>query len=302
MSKTIKHIITDHTVVICFDGKTHSLLITDPLAQKVISAIKDGKTDDIPRMFSVGEEIDKYSKGTFKVVDGAVYTNDVEASELLSKKIIKFMQEGLPYEPLVKFAEKIQKNPSKRSVEQLYSFLEHNDHPITEDGNFIAYKKVGSDFLDLHSRSMDNSPGSILEMPRSEVDDDPNRTCSRGLHVANWDYAANKYGGSGPGVIMLEVEINPADVVAVPVDYNQSKMRVCKYKVIGVVNQEESIQLKITKIQESQANYDDSDLEDTEDTCEDYDDEEYDEEELDEEDEEYDDSSDNYDDSDEDYE
>jgi hypothetical protein len=34
---------------------------------------------------------------------------------------------------------------------------------------------------------------------------------------------------------MLEVEVNPADVVAIPVDYNNAKMRVCKYKVLGVV-------------------------------------------------------------------
>ena len=39
---------------------------------------------------------------------------------------------------------------------------------------------------------------------------------------------------------MLEVEVNPSDVVSIPVDYNNSKMRVCKYKVLGVVDKEHS--------------------------------------------------------------
>ena len=34
---------------------------------------------------------------------------------------------------------------------------------------------------------------------------------------------------------MLEVEVNPADVVAIPVDYNEMKCRCCKYIVRAVV-------------------------------------------------------------------
>jgi len=34
---------------------------------------------------------------------------------------------------------------------------------------------------------------------------------------------------------MLEVKIDPADVVAIPTDYNNAKMRICKYEVLGVV-------------------------------------------------------------------
>jgi hypothetical protein len=39
---------------------------------------------------------------------------------------------------------------------------------------------------------------------------------------------------------MLEVEVNPGDVVAIPSDYNHSKIRVCRYKVLGVVKTEYS--------------------------------------------------------------
>ena len=64
-------------------------------------------------------------------------------------------------------------------------------------------------------------------MERGQVDADRERTCSFGLHVAAFSYASNFTGG-----ILLEVEVNPRDVVAVPPDYNQQKMRVCRYRVL----------------------------------------------------------------------
>jgi len=124
-------------------------------------------------------------------------------------------------------------NPSHRSVMQLFAFLDKNRQAITTDGDFIAYKRVRSDFRDIHTGMFDNSPGEIVDMERNMVDDEPTRTCSNGLHVANWDYACNHF-GNGEGV-MIAVKVNPADVVSVPIDYNQSKMRVCAYKVLEVV-------------------------------------------------------------------
>lgn len=65
-------------------------------------------------------------------------------------------------------------------------------------------------------------------MERSLVDDNPNNTCSSGLHVASFKYAED----FGSGRLVL-CEVDPRDVVSVPVDYNSQKMRTCKYKVIG---------------------------------------------------------------------
>ncbi len=109
----------------------------------------------------------------------------------------------------------------------LYRFLEHNGHPLTEDGCFIAYRGVTDDFRDCRTRSIDNSVGSVVEMPREQVDDNPNNTCSYGLHVACFNYAE----GFGPKLI--EVKVNPKDVVCVPEDYEGTKMRVCRYEVVN---------------------------------------------------------------------
>jgi hypothetical protein len=64
-------------------------------------------------------------------------------------------------------------------------------------------------------------------MARDLVDDNPNNTCSAGLHVACFDYA------KGFGSRLVEVKVNPRDVVCVPTDYNGTKMRTCRFEVVA---------------------------------------------------------------------
>jgi hypothetical protein len=122
------------------------------------------------------------------------------------------------------------KNPSKRSVDELYGFLEKNSLPITPDGHFLAYKKVRRDFKDIHSGTMDNSPGTIVEMERNQVDDNKDQTCSTGLHFCGLSYL-EFFGDRNSRVVI--VKIDPADVVSIPSDYNGAKGRACRYEVIG---------------------------------------------------------------------
>lgn len=246
MNKKINWMITDNNITVNYDGQTHIVPRTDTLADRLIDAVRNQKFDEIPNLVSVSKRIETYSDGNFTVSNGQLFINGVKVNSLLSNKILKFYDDGLPYQPLVKFAERLAKNPSFRAVNELFSFLEKNDHPITEDGKFIAYKRVLSSFNDIYSNSISNSVGSVVEMPRNQVNEDANQTCSYGLHVANWSYAHTQYASSDPNSdLMLEVEVDPADVVAIPVDYNNSKMRVCKYKVLGVVDKEHSSDTKI---------------------------------------------------------
>lgn len=273
MNKKVSYLITDNNITVNYDGQTHIVPRTDSLADRLIKAVKDKNLDDIPNLVSAAKRIENFSNGKFTVVDGEILVNGIKAPSVLGNKILRFSNEGLPYEPLVKFAENIQRNPSYRSVNELFQFLEKNDHPITEDGKFIAYKRVRENFKDVHSGTFDNSPGNVVEMPRNQVNEDSNQTCSYGLHVANWDYAVNFYQGG----VMLEVEVDPADVVAVPVDYNQAKMRVCKYKVLGVVDKAHSSDTSLRVVHDPVSYQNDSCKEcsdcDCFDSCEDEDDE-----------------------------
>jgi hypothetical protein len=236
MSKKISWMITDQNVTVNYEGQSHTVKRSDALAERLIKALKENRDHEIPALVSASKRIETFSKGAFVVKDGRVQVNGADAPQVLSDKIVRFSNDGLPFQPLLRFAENLQKNPSFRAVNELFQFLEKNDHPITESGCFIAYKRVKEDFTDIYSGTFDNHPGEEPRVERNQVDEDANRTCSNGLHVANWNYAHTQYGSKNSDTdIMLEVEVNPENVVAIPADYNQSKMRVCQYKVLGVV-------------------------------------------------------------------
>jgi hypothetical protein len=141
------------------------------------------------------------------------------------------MKKGLPFKPLVRFLGKLMANPSRRAVNELYKFLEHKNMPITPEGNFIAYKGVKSDFKDHYSGKFDNSVGQTLSMIRNRVCDDANIGCSYGFHAGSYEYAKGYSSGGGH---LMRVEIDPTDVVSVPLDCDCQKLRTAKYKVVAL--------------------------------------------------------------------
>jgi hypothetical protein len=223
---TVNYHSLPNSIVLNFEGNTITLDKTDGRYPKVIEAIKNNDLESIPKLVKP----ESILEGTpFTLVDGKVMIEGEGAlPESLSKRILDLRREGLPIEPLTNFWANLKKNPSFNSRKQLYDFLEHNGHPLTSDGCFIAYRGVTEDFKDVHTGTFDNSVGSTCEVPRDSVDDNPNNTCSSGLHVACFDYARSF------GSQLIEVKVNPADVVAVPTDYNGTKMRVCKFEVVNV--------------------------------------------------------------------
>jgi predicted RNase H-like nuclease (RuvC/YqgF family) len=68
--------------------------------------------------------------------------------------------------------------------------------------------------------------------------------------VACFDYA------KGFGEKLVEVLVNPADVVCVPVDYNGTKMRVCRFEVVAEC-QEMNTEL-VKKLAKDESNYSDA--------------------------------------------
>lgn len=267
----ISTMITKNSVTLCFDGQTHTILASDSAYPKILAAIREKDEAAIKATVNRAVRLMEASKNQFTVVDGKVMVDNEIVPGALGETLMAFLEQDLPFEPLVRFTRKLRKNPSQASIDQLFSFLEVNKHPITENGNFIAYKKVRPNMLDIHSGTFDNSVGRTLTMDRDLVNPDPTVTCSTGLHVANWDYACNSFGSSSD--TMIEVEVDPADVVAVPIDYNQGKMRTCKYFVRGIVqNPNPSKYLVESDDDSSDDSWDDESYDDEEESNEDHND------------------------------
>jgi len=83
-------------------------------------------------------------------------------------------------------------------------------------------------FTDWHTRKSTIMLGEAVTMPREECDNDPNNTCSSGLHVGAPGYVAG-FGGNSKTNYILACLVSPMNVVAVPYDYDFEKMRTCEY-------------------------------------------------------------------------
>lgn len=199
---------------------------------EAISAIADKDYEAAAEMFDLNAKVRKalavYGDVRLEIDDdGNVSFDDVPLGNEASDYIRMMMSDGFDLAPTIAFLGRLVDNPSSNSRRQALKFVVHNRMPITEEGKFLAYKRVSEDWLDMYTGKIDNHIGQAPEMPRSKVDDHPGRTCSHGLHVASQDYLSGFYGAR-----LIAVEVDPADVVCVPDDYNNSKMRVCKYTVL----------------------------------------------------------------------
>lgn len=226
-------IVTPNTITVQFKGeKPVCVMRSEARFADVFKLLKEKQYKRLAEALDLGRKICQVTKGKFIVVDGAIVIDGEPLPNALSERLISMVDQGVDTTALEKFWDNLSLNPSESSRADLFSFLEANHVPLTPDGHFIAYKKVRKDFKDIHSGTFDNSPGRVVSVPRESVDDNRNVTCSRGLHVAAFNYAANNFGSHGDPLLLCKV--NPRDVVAVPPDYNEQKMRVCRYEVLDV--------------------------------------------------------------------
>lgn len=226
------YIIAKNKITMYIDGEVYSAAkATHPNFDDIVVAVTKNEWDKIPGLVNIKQAIQTYSNNVVQIQDGVLYFNGAPLNNALVDRILEFSSRGYPVDNMVEFLKNLMKNPSKTSVDELYLFLEKAELPLTEDGCFLAYKKVRDNFHDIFTGSMDNSPGKVLEVPRNTVDDRRDNTCSYGLHFCSKDYLPNF--GAGPGNRVVIVKINPANVVSIPSDYDNTKGRTCRYEVVG---------------------------------------------------------------------
>lgn len=224
-------IISDESITAVVLGKTWTVKKGDPNFASVKKAVDESRWEDVPKLISREISINEWAQGLFRVKDHHIYHKDERLPEKLSERILKHIKAGESPTPLLRFWERLDQNPSYRSVQQLWDFLSHSGIPIEPDGTFLAYKAVKGNWTDYYTGKVDNSVGTINEMPRNRVSDDPKVACHYGYHVGALGYAQSFKKKDGRLVIC---RVDPKDVVGVPYDSNQEKMRVCKYEVIGL--------------------------------------------------------------------
>jgi len=241
------------------DGITHVVSSDQESFEAVIALLLSDERDDnelydllapFDRMFlsycKLSERVSR--KGYRLYFDGDIVNSSL-AKFIVDKIDTAGVDDPEAWEPYIRFMEKLATNPSAMSQEHLFHFMFANNISIFDDGDLLFYKGVSLEGLSSNAgfaivdgvnygavnsdstrvtdaQRIPNLLGSTVEIPRSMVSTDRNVGCATGLHVANWSFAC----GFGSKINM--VRVNPRDVVSVPQDSGNQKVRVSRYTTI----------------------------------------------------------------------
>jgi len=224
----------DYISVILPGSRPFALDKTHPTFDRMHAAISKGKWALVPKLVSLAESIANESRGNVEVTKNGVSYKGKVIDNTLTQRIMSMIKERKPIAPMLKFMDNLYKNPSQDAVNEFYDWLKSADLPITDDGCFLAYKYLKSDFTDTHTGTVDNSPGQTILGSRKWFDSDYRTQCSSGYHVCSKEYG--KY-----GVVATAVKINPKDVLSA----NGGKMRVVNYEVLFELGRKEETDFKL---------------------------------------------------------
>jgi len=220
---------TNDGVMIIFDDRTIAVTKEMKYFKETMQRLTDHQTDNLMEVITPATRIEKHTGFTIK--GEVVYVNNQPTPPRLSEVVIKFVDQKLPVQPIINFWKNLRNNPSPAAAkEELFDFLQDNSIALTEDGCFLAYKKVRADYTDCWTGKISNKVGLHVKMRREDVCADRNTTCAPGLHVASWAYFGECY-SQDSDYHTLELKVNPRDVVSVPNEYKFAKMRTCGYFV-----------------------------------------------------------------------
>lgn len=241
----MKYLLTQDSVTVVIGGKPYSISSQSPGFSDVRDSVVRG--DDPVKVLGViqakAEKVQEVVRETLRrqsltgkltYEEGVILYEGKPLFNYAVEVLVKFLNLGHNVSALAKFIEKQQQNPLQSVHDELYRFLEFGKIPLTPDGDFLVYKAVRADFKDIHSGTFDNAVGAKPRLTREAVDPDRNQTCSRGLHVCSYGYLPHFANAEGH---VMVCKVDPRDVVAIPTDYNNTKMRVAGYEVVGEVTE-----------------------------------------------------------------
>lgn len=248
--------------VIFDDGNTYPFSADHPNYKAIVKALMGGEeNEDV--LFKLVAPFDAIFKNLTSLSDRVsrkgmvLYFDGDPINSAIAQRIIKSVDEegyegGKVWPSYVNFLERLMTNPSPESRDHFYKYVESHDLTITPEGLVILYKGVRAtdkpgqytstvagpgvvQFPDGHIEEFEkeylpNGVGYVVSIPRSMVDDNRRVDCSTGLHAGTYDYAT--------GVMrtghLLTVLVDPRDVVSVPADHGNAKVRVSRYTVLEV--------------------------------------------------------------------
>ena len=226
--------------------KAYSLSTQDSRFERAVAFVKAKQWGNFFNLMDKPAAIARYSKGKVKVYNDEIHYDGKPVNGVIADRIIKFMNDGFDFSPLVAFLDNLYLNLDEDIRSKLYTFLEGNQLAITERGSFLAFKLVNEDgtpiyhstgtFLNEDGKEVRNyEVGKNYYFPREKIVKKGGECGMVGLYVGSrlyWNGAfdeQNNYNGNGK---MLIVEILPQNVMNVP-HSDCTKIVVCELKVVS---------------------------------------------------------------------
>jgi hypothetical protein len=248
---------TAKNLVLKLQGKTYTVPQDQVDVEQIVDLVKnDASPEEILPLVDYKEKIRRdYGDCSFHVDDEQnVYIDDEQLPKTIADRLFGYSESNVieRVEAIVRFWKKVKANPDVRAQTDLFKFLEHNNMPITSEGNFLGYRYVkyndDGDLVDSYTGTMNNNIGTTVIMDRSKCCADPNIACAAGLHVGSYGYSVSQ------GRTVVSAEVDPTDVVSVPYDYNCQKLRCCKFKVVELIQGGETKVEKAPQFQQTIVN------------------------------------------------
>lgn len=223
-------------ISVVVNGKAERVTKGQPTFKQLYAALEKGQWAKVPKLVSLAAQIADKSHGKVTVNANGVFYKGQKVDNSITAKINELIRHSKPVAHVLRFMDNLYQQPDMNTVNEVYEWLSNGRFALTDDGCFYAYKYVDANYKDCYTHTIDNSPGQIVTMPRTEVDPDRRNECSRGLHFCSKAYLR----GYSSNHIML-VKVHPADVVAIPKDYGYTKGRTWRYEVIREVQAGEMV-------------------------------------------------------------
>lgn len=214
-------------------GTSYTIAVDHPNYSQIVDAIRTRNYDAIADLVDVSTSLEKLSPNV--LVDreaGKILYRGKPLRGAIVSRLLNMLEDNFDVAPMLSFVDNLMSNPSVTAQDELYGFMEANNLPITDDGHFIAWKRVNTDMTSFYDGSTEHVFGQVLSMDRDLCDSQRDNTCSSGLHFCSERYLPSYHGGKGRVLIL---KINPKDVVSIPSDYNNAKGRACAYIPIAEV-------------------------------------------------------------------
>lgn len=225
--------------------KAYSITTADARYGQAVEFVKRKAWDKFFTLMDKPAAIARYSNGAVQVFDEEIRYKGVPVHGVVVDRILKFVNEGFDFKPLVAFLENLYENTDANIREKLYIFLEKNELAITDKGSFLAFKLVKDDYTPIyHAGKFINENGAWVSKyavgekffyPKEKIVKTTNECSTEGIYVGNKSYwngqfdADNNYTGDGR---MLIVEVFPQHVCNVP-HADCTKIVVCELNVLS---------------------------------------------------------------------